>query len=374
MTSFRVVALLPLLVGALAGCSTLRHGAGPLPEGFTVRELAKADADAPFAVSRSGEFAAVRKGAVQVIDAAGIGREITPAAATALCFSPDGKMLAAALPTEKGSVLRLFDQQGKVTADTTVPGKITSIVWRSNSQLLATSLAVANPAAGAGLSSRLYSWDGSAPPVAVLLGNVPVLPAAGKTTEEMLVKTLSLAVSPYGDEVAYSYLQAPPFTTPYQKIAVRHLESGTEREVAKTSLGSGGPIFTPDGESLLVGDTHALTRRLSIPDGREMDAWPSPGSYPAVSTSGAYAFLDGRLYQNGRTVLSFPSEARGVFLPDGSGLAISYDGKIYLVSGLKDLAAPALPADMERLLKLRRLRSLGVISEKEYRKQKGRIR
>ena len=369
MTVFRLIALLPFIVSALTGCANLKPTA-QLPEGFAVRELAKADAGAPFAVNHSGRFAAISKGMLQIIDAQGIALDITEGTATALCFSPSGEKLAAALPTASQTLLRLFDRRGKVLAEATTPERVTSMAWRSESQLLATTLGIRKLASGWELTARLYSWDGSSPPVATTLSTVTLESPPAALPEQTLLRTLSLAVSPYGDEIAYSSLQDQQIFAPYQKITVRQLESGAEREVGKTSVGSGGPLYTPDGDSLLVGDEHALTRRLSIPDGREMDAWPSPGSYPALSSSGAYTFLDGCLYRDGRTVLSFPAQSRGVFLPDGSGLAISCDGKLYLISGLKDQTKPRSPAELERLLKLRRLRSLGLISEKEYSAQK----
>lgn len=370
MTGFRfIAALFSLTVCSLTGCTTLMQGA-PLPEGFAVKDIAKADADTPFAVNRSGAFAAISKGAIQMIPPDGKGREIAQGTATSLCFSPSGDKLAAALPAEGKTLLRLFDKDGKLLAETTIADRVTSMVWRSESQLMATAVSMTKFSFGAGLSSRLYLWDGATTPVATDLAYVTMRPALAKVPDEALFNTLNMAISPYGDEIAYSSLKDPPLFTPYQRIAVRHIESGAERDVTQTSLGSRGLIYTPDGESLLVGDSHALTRRLSISDGKEMDAWPSAGNSAALSPSGSYLFLDGRLYQNGRTILSFPSQARGTFLPDGSGLAISYDGKLYLVSGLKDPAARPLPADLERLLKLRRLRSLGLITEKEYRAQK----
>ena len=362
------LALLPLMVGALSGCARLMPGS-PLPAGFSIRELAKADDGSPFAASRSGGFATVAKGELQVIDAAGVGREIAEIGASALCYSPSGERLAAAVPEGDGSRLRLFDRQGTLAGAATVAGRVTSLVWRSESQLLAATLDIGPVASGSRLRSRLYLWNGSTAPSATTLSEVTV-PGA-ELPQKTLSRTLSLALSPYGDEIAYSSLKNRPLFSPYQGITVRHLESGAEHEVGRTSVGSGGPIYMPDGESLLVGDSGALTRRLSIPDGREMDAWPSPGSYPAISPSGSYLFLDGGLYENGRSVLSFPSRARGLFLPDGSGLLLSYGGKLYLVSGLKEPPAPKPPADPERLLRLRRLRSLGLISEREYKKEKG---
>jgi hypothetical protein len=371
MIVFRLIALLlPFVAAGLAGCATLTQGT-KLPEGLLVREVAKADAGAPFAVDRSGGFAAVYKNALQLIDAKGAVLALGEGNVSALSFSPAGDRLAAALPVQDKTVLRLLDRQGKVVGETTIPEMVTSMSWRSQSQLAIAALDVKKTPEGTRLGARLYLWDGSGAPAGVTLREGTVRPQVADPLRAALFTSFHLAISPYGDEIAYSFLVDQPPLPPYQRITVRHLESGREWEIGRTSVGSGGPLYTPDGESLLVGDTHALTRRFSIPDGREMDAWPAAGNDPALSPSGSYLFLDGRLYQNGRTVVSFPSQSRGSFLPDGSGLAVSYDGKLYLVSGLNERAvsAPA-PAELERLLKLRKLRSLGLISEKEYRMRK----
>lgn len=370
MNRLRFCLLFPLFLAALAGCSSLRRDAPPLADGFSAREFAKADAGSPLAVSRNGALATVSKKSVLLLDGAGVGRELAEGGAYALCFSPGGNRLAAALPAGDRTFLRLFDREGKVVGEATIPERVTSLAWRSETQLLASALAADNLAPDARLTSRLYLWDGSTPPAATVLNEVPLSSALAKLSAETIFGSLSLAVSPYGDEIAYGSLNCPPVFAPCQTITVRHLESGRERVVGKTAPGSGGPVYLPDGESLLVGETRGLTRRLSIPDGRELEAWPSPGNRPAVSPSGDYLFLDGSIYRNGRTVFSLPTGSQGVFLPDGSGLAISYGGKIYLITGFKDRGAPEPPADLDRLLRLRRLRSLGLISEREYRGRK----
>lgn len=375
MIRFRSLAvLLSLFICALTGCSTLKQTT-PLPEGFTVQGVAKADEGSPFAVSRDGSFASVARGAVLLTDASGERRKIAKQSASSLSFSPSGAKLAAALPTETSStILRMFDSKGSAIGETTIPDRVTSMAWRSEGQVLVTALTIKRFSFGSLLTSRMYSWDGATDPVATILGDVTVRPALGKVPEKSLLATLNLAVSPYGDEIAYSTLKDPPLFQPFLRIAIRHIETGAEREVTQTDLGSGGPVYAPDGESLVVGNAHRMTRRLSLPEAKEIGAWPSPGSYPAISPSGSYLFLDGNLYQDGKAITSFPAQSRAAFLPDGSGLAISYEGKLYLVSGLKDQPAPARPADLGQLLKLRRLRSLGLITELEYKRQRGELR
>ena len=369
MRGFRLLfAAFALLGFGLTGCSTLMQGA-PLPEGFEVKKVAKADAGAPFSVSRTGTVAAVSKGSVRLTEG-GVTRTIAEGAATEVSFSPSGEKLAVVLPAEKKSVLRLFDRQGKGIAETTIPMTVTGIAWKSDEAVVATAVAFKKYSFGSHLTTFLYQWDGAADPASARMSEVTIRPNLANLPEEQLFANFNMALSPYGDEIAYSSLKDPPLFTPYQRVAIRHLESGNERDVAVTALGSGGPVFLPDGESILVGNTHGMTREIAVPEPKEIGAWPSPGKYPALSPSGSYLFLDGRLYQGDRTVIQFPTKSRAQFLPDGSGLAVSHDGKLYLVTGLNDPATPALPADTAKLLQLRRLRSMGLITEQEFRVQK----
>lgn len=369
MRGFRLLfAAFALLSAGLTGCSTLMQGA-PLPEGFAVKDIAKADAGAPFAVSRAGTVAAVSRGAVQLTEA-GASRKIAEGAATEVSFSPSGEKLAVVLPAEEKSVLRLFDRQGKSIAETSIPMTVTGIAWKSDEALVATAVALKKYSFGSHITTFVYQWDGVAPPVSAAMSDVTIRPQLAKMPADELFRNFNMALSPYGDEIAYSSLKDPPVFTPYQRVAIRHLESGSERDVAVTALGSGGPVFLPDGESILVGNAHGMTRKIATPEPKEIGAWPSPGNYPAISPSGSYVFLDGRLYQGEKTVIQFPNKSRAQFLPDGSGLAVSHDGKLYLVTGLNDPATPSLPADSGKLLQLRRLRSMGLITEQEFRAQK----
>jgi len=373
MTDLRTgAALLALLLGALTGCTaTLQTSV--LPEGYAVRNLAKVDAGTPFALNGTGSVAAVTEGITRVTPLSGaLGQSLAPAPATSLNFSPGGERLAAAFAASNQSVLNLFDLRGKLLAEAIIPGRVTSIVWRSEKELLVTALLVRRYSFGSELIGSLYRWDGAAPPVATILSDETVRPMVAKLPDEVLIGSLCMALSPYGDEIAYSALKDPPLFTPYLRTVVMHLASGATRQVAETGLSSGGPLYAADGESLLVGDAGSLTRRMSLPDGKEIYAWPAPGDHKALSPSGAYLLLDNHLYQEGRDIASFPKDATGAFLPDGSGMVISSGGTLFLVTGLNDGRPPALPKDLERLLELRRLRMKGLITAQEFKARRAK--
>jgi hypothetical protein len=360
------VLLLSLFLATLTGCAATLPTM-PLPDGYAVKTFVKVDMGKPFAVNRAGVFAAIVDGSVQIIESAGgPGRVIAPAPATELVFAPDGTRLAALFATADRSLLRIFDLQGKLLGETLISGRVTSIAWRSDKELLASALTIKKFSFGSEFISVLHRWDTVTPPLATPLSDVTVRPFVAKLPEADLLRSLSMALSPYGDEIAYSALKDPPLYTPYLRIAVRHLETGAERTMAETGIGSGGPIFMPDGESLLTGDARALTHQLSLADGREMNAWPTAGNRMVLSPSGSYLLLDGSLYQGGREIATFPKESIGVFLPDGSGIALSARGFLFMISGLQDPKPAGLSGDLERTLELRRLHMLGLITDKEF--------
>lgn len=365
------IALFLLIFCGLTGCSAVML-TSKLPDGYTVKELAKVDRQTPFAVGSGGTYAVIVDKELKLIQGSGPARRISAEAPTVMRFSPAGTKLAAATPVQGKSVLRLFDLEGKVVGETNLPARLTSLAWRSEGELFATGVSIRKFSFGSSLTTFLYVWDGVNSPKTTTIGDVTLRPAVANLPEESLYRSHNISISPYGDEIAFSTVKDPPLFTPYVEVLTRHLETGTQHKVGVTSIGSGGPVYTPDGESVLVGDTQAMARRLALPDGKDINAWPAQGSYPAISPSGQYLFMDGRLYDGGNEVAWFPYQARGAFLPDGSGVAISYDDKLYLLSGINDRPAPPL-GDIPALLELRKLRALEKISEKEYRARKQKL-
>lgn len=372
MTILRLSLFVFLLAfSALAGCApTLRTS--QLPPGFSVQPLAKIDAGSAWAVNGNGRVAAVHENALNLVEPPpkpGIAVASTPP--LVLAFSPKGDRLAAAFADGPKSSLRSYDLEGRLLAETKVPGRVTALLWRSEAEILATSLSLKSLSLGSELASYLVRWDLKGEPAQTLIFHVTVRPELAKLPETELYRTLSFALSPYGDEIAYTALKDPPRSPPYERVALRHLESGAEKVVAELPLFSGGPAYLPDGNHLLVGTAGTITRKLKLPSGNEVDAWTSPGDQIAVSPSGRYLLLDNRLYQGNQELFSLPRRAQGDFLPDGSGLVVADGGYLFLVSGLNDLPRPALPGELDRILELRRQFMQGGISDAEY---KGRLK
>lgn len=364
------ILLLAATLIALTACSAGMKAR--VPDGLLLKPVAACDPGSPYDVSRAGVVASVAAGTIEMRSPQGALIAVRKAPASSLSFSPGGETLAAAIPDGKSTILRLYDLEGKAVSETKVAGRVMSLLWRSGDQLLAGAIEVIRYGFGTELVSFLYQWDGKSAAKQTTLADVTLRRKVAAIPEELLFNQLLIALSPYGDEIAYTTIKDPPLFSPYLRVMIRHLDTGAETEVTQTSLGSGTVAYAPDGESLIVGDAGAETRRVSLADGRVLENLPPSAGRPAVSPFGAYRLFNGNLYQQGIVVASFPPEARGTFLPDGSGLALSHKGKVYLLSGLRDGAA-ARPAALERILKLRRLRSQGLISDAEYQQQKGKV-
>ncbi|MBJ6800411.1 WD40 repeat domain-containing protein [Geomonas propionica] len=356
-----------IALGSLTGCAATLPA--QLPAGFQVKPVARSDSGTPFDAGRNGHFATVTDGTVALTDLQGKRVTVANGGASALSFSPGGHRLAVALATTGGSLLRIVDLNGATLGETKVAGRITSVAWRSEKEVLAGALNIRKYSFGSQMVSLLFQWDGSGVPVATTLNDVTLRPHVAKLPEQLLYNQLLIAVSPYRDEIAFTSLKDPPLFTPYLRVLIRNLDTGGGSEVGQVQLGQGKVMYAPDGESLVIADTDKATRRISLPEGKPVENWPSAAVNSALSPSGRYLLLDGHLYRKEKAIATFPAGSRGVFVPDGSAIAVSYQGQLFLVSGLEDAAAPAPPADLDRVLRLRRLRSQGLITDQEYQKQ-----
>jgi WD40 repeat protein len=338
---------------------------------MTVSKLATSDPGAPFAVSGQETVAVVSGAAVRIVNLKdGAVRDLAPVAPVALSFSPDGERLAiATFAKPTASSLRIYDLQGKLLHEAEVGGRITRIIWRNDGELLAPALTIKKFTFGSEIISQLHRWDGTTPPKTELINDLTVKRKTGAWPAEMLYRTFSVDLSPYGDEIAYRTLKDPPLFPPYLSICIRHLETGKGGEVATTPTESDGPYYAPDGERVVVGSSQGLTRWIRLSDGNAVESYLASSVNIAVSPSAKLLLLDGQLFDGDKKIASFAPEVTGAFLPDGKRLLVSYQGALYLVSGLKDGPVPALPKDRERLLKLRRLRSMGLITQDEFKKE-----
>ncbi|MCM0081879.1 hypothetical protein L4X63_09780 [Geomonas sp. Red32] len=377
MSSYRLFILFLLLAAStLTGCSATLKELSQIPEPYQLSAIGKADTGKPFAISSRGQAAVISDGGVKLIalDKEQEPVKVTPLPASALAFSPEGDRLAVAIPAEGARTdLRIFDTGGKTVAESSIPAQAAALAWTGGGRLAVLALELKRYSFGTLVNSVVFLWDGKNSPVSEMVGSVTLRPPLSKLPDEAILQNRNLAASPFGDEIAYTVLRDPPMFTPYQKVITRHLATGRTSEVADTSVNSQALLYFPDGDTLLIGNGQGMSRRVTIPDGKEIYAWPSAGAFPAISPGGSYLYLDGRLYQDGNRTAYFPEKTRGVFLPDGSALLLSWNGTLYRLSGLNEMKRAPRPTDPARFLELRRLRAQGLIEEKEYRDRRGRM-
>lgn len=356
-----------------AGCAHLPV-TGTLPEGARLTEVARVATGGPFALDPQGERLAFGADGLTVKDlATGVERHVGSPAPTALAWAPGGARLAASFPRGEESILRLYDRQGGLQEEVPLAGVVTSLAWRSPTEILAFAVHRQTFRFGGEMAEILYRWDGTGKPTATPLADTTLMPATLRKWGKVLDRPLTFALSPLGDEILYPRLHDPPAFTPYLRLVVRDLESGAEREVAEVSLHSGGAVFSGDGERVLFGDGVGESRLFDPWRKRQYVSLPVPGRTIALSPSGRYLLIDGHLYRDGRETTTFPSASAGAFSAGGK-LVVRYGERLYLVAGLPE--APPVPASTATVLQLRQLRkwlSEGLITDEEYQRARERM-
>jgi hypothetical protein len=367
---FLYLSIFLLLQSVITGGCTRLQMSGVLPSGASVSEIGNCDAGAPFDLDMKGENAAFADGGLKIQNlASGRSRMICPDTPSALAWSPDGRRIAAAFSHENEATLRLYGFEGELQAEVKVSGTISSLAWRSTTEVLAMSIGVVQFSFGANLAEALLQWDGVGEPKRLISFDNTLKPSTTKQGKDHLTGRLTFKLSPLGDEVLFVSILDPPLFPTYLKIFLHNLDSGTAREIAKVSLDSGGGAFLGAGESILFGDGE---NRSQISDPRKdiiFRTIPTPGREIAASRGGRYMMLDGNLYFEGTLTASFQERCRSKFSAVGGHMALECGERLYLVSGLKEeLPAQLQPKETARIKELRKLLSQGLITSRDYRR------
>jgi hypothetical protein len=367
--------LLPLLV-FITGCAVAHLPmTGSLPDGVLLAEGVDVDAHTPVAFDPKGECIAFADNGLRIRDTdTGRERLVSSGTPISLAWSRDGKQLAAAFVQGKDTVVRLYERQGSLQAETLIYGRVTGLAWCGTSDLLVFAVRFRQYTFGAHLGEVLYRWDGRNTPAETPLYEATLKPVTMRQWGDLFQRTLSFRLSPLQDEILYIHLHDPPAFIPYMKLVLRNLVSGKEREVAEITLSSSGAVFSGDGEYILYGDGEKESQKMDPWGMRVLSTIPTPGMEIALSPAGRYFLLDGRLYRDGKEIAAFPVGTSGVFAEQGGRLALLNGERLYLVSGLlEDMPAPASPAVTTRIKELRRWLSEGLLTVREYRSAREKI-
>lgn len=346
----------------------------PLPPGLSRETVAeKLLPQSPVAVSPDGSLLALVRADGLFLRSlqGGAEKKLSAEHPVALAFKPGGAELAAAFPTADGSRLQRFaTSDGEILGKISFPGRCEALLSRQG-EWLAFVTTLQSFRFGGNLSSRLLRWDGAQAPVEELLNDV-TLDRSTLADKEALLATLRPQLSPYGDEILFLRLHDPPAFDPYIAVVLRHLETRSERTVAKLPKLSGSAIYLADGE--LVAYSDGLMVRIIEPwSDKEQQRLPMSDLRLAASPSSEILWLDNALLRsNGQIVTSFSPSAQPVtFLTDGR-LLLRDKERLSLLSGLPAGALePPTPAS-DRLLLLRKWRAEGLIDVREYTEQVGK--
>jgi len=363
-----------LLAFIFSGCLAPSPLESLLPPSLTMQPVAEGLLpQSPIAVSSDGSLLALVRldGLFLLSRPNDIETTLTAEHPLAVVFNPQGSELAVAFSTADGSRLqRIATSNGKVLAEISFSGRCEALLSRQG-EWLAFVTTVETFRFGGNLRSRLLRWDGKQAPIEELLNDV-TLDRSTLAEKETLWATLRPQLSPHGDEILFLRLHDPPAFDPYMAVVLRHLETGSERTVAKLPKMSGAAIYLDDGELIAYGD--GLMVRVVEPwSEKEKQRLSRSGQQLAASPAGEIIWADNDLLQrDGQIVMSFAATAEPLaFLADGRVL-LRDNNRLYQLSGLS-VARPETPAPAsDRLLLLRKWRAEGLIDVREYTERVGK--
>ncbi len=374
----RGVALAALLLPSAWAAAPSLPVSGRLPAGAQVVALARVEANGPLAVDAAGRKVAYLDGGLWSRDlVSGATHTLTPDRPVHLVWSADGEALAAAFEQGGKSLIRVFDDRGRSTAETTLPGRVSGLQWRADGTLLVLTFTVERFRFGTSMEQVLHHWDRKGEPTARRLNGSTLMPKVAEQLEASLAHMLGFALSPLQDEILYYRLYNPPALTPQLRLVLYHLGSGRERILADVALAAVGAAFSGAGDRILYGNGEQETRLLDPWGDRVLARYPVAGKRVAMSPSGGLLLLDGQLFIDGRLAASFPAESRGLFAAWGRALLVQHGTHLFRVSGLPDGAPdgaiiPPMEAEASRRRELRKWLSEGLITTEDYRLQEGK--
>jgi len=290
----------------------------------------------------------------------------------AICWSPDGKMLVAVVPQDGDSHLYVFSQAGQSVYDEKIPGRVSRLQWLEHGSLTAGILDHTTYKFGTHIVAHLLQWDALWRTTQIPLYETTIKPVTAVQLAGHLHETLDFDISSFGDEVLYTRLYAPPAFAATRHLVLRHLQTAVESKIADLPLIDGAGRLTSDGESALISNGVDAVRLEEMWNSERLTIWAGD-SFSYAPPSGLIV-VGNQLYQGGRSVLRLPPSSHAQISFGGDFLLVKWHSQLYLLSGylVSHDNGPKI-VDMEKLLKLRRLRSRGLIEPDEYHQSRERL-
>ena len=95
-----------------------------------------------------------------------------------------------------------------------------------------------------------------------------------------------------------------------------HLETGSEREVAKAEL-TLGEMFLLDEDMILFSDGINKVNLLDPWTGKKVKQFQEAGNKLSVSKEGQYVLVDGKLFDKNKQIATFSPTVDGIFSKKG---------------------------------------------------------
>jgi len=245
-------------------------------------------------------------------------------------------------------------------------GVVTAMTWSRTGLLYALVNRHAYYQFGINQRTLLLRWRPGQEPTWEQLSDVTLDRSTPTLVGERFPFGPQLELSPLEDEILYSRLHDPPAFPAEYRVFVRHLETGKERMIGRHGLNGGEARLLPDGESALLAEGSFPLRKLPL-WGEGEEGLPLP-SGPTLEVAGELVYVGGGLYRGSERLWQLTRPFPGRFSPDGSRLAILSQGQLYVLDTAATTSGVEPPSPSAKLLKLRRLRALELISPAEYRR------
>ena len=364
-----ITVLLSLLF--LTACSTLPIN-GTLPDGLTAERIASVDKGAAFALSPDGNVVAIGSEEPKLLHISS--KEYVPLGTRIplkLAWSTLGYSLAAIYATDDGSSIVVYDQYGIAIAESPVNASLTSIGWLSEDELVAGGIRLKGYSFGSNYQSLFFRWK---PGRNMLtehgLRDTTLQPSTLARWKHLLQRGPLLDLSPQSETLLYLHPVDPPVFTPYYKLIMRDLASGSELEIASVDFNSPGGRFSADGERILYADGRGTTLLYDPWTEETLRTTNTPGNNLALSPEGENWVADGTLFRKDGAALPLAQAVEAVFSLDGSRIMLRTEGALYLLAGLKRAEGTLFVADIaEKIAKLRSMRLQRLVTAQEYKEK-----
>lgn len=358
--------LLSLSLVLMVGCTSSILPLEISGSNLQVRPIARVSAAGPMAISADGRMVAWGGKVLTLVDLETNQRfEPLSLAPDSLCWSPDGSLLAAALYHDGQAQLQVLDRNGTLVYEQALPGRVFRLRWPQAGGLMAGALQADSYKFGTHVTEHLLRWDDLWQVTDIPLYETTLMPITMARLGEHLYQTFDFDLSPLGDEVLYTRVHAPPAFSSTRHLILHNLRSGEERQVANLPLLGGTGRLAADAESVLVVDGQGTIKKQDLWSGALRQQWP--GSRFDYSAATDLLIADGRLFLDQLEFFDLPEASSAQFSLGGKFILIAWHKSLYRLEGYSVAAVPELePEILERLLKLRYLRSRGLIEPNEY--------